>query len=170
MTIKHTSIRRTFESVSLGEPDRAIGFVLWKIFHQYQREVDRALGPLDLTHLQFTTLTLTAWLAQDGDAVTLTALVRHSEIHKVQLSQMLKALEQKGMVSRATSKTDVRAKDITVTEAGLTSMRRALPVAIEVQKRLFGEAGMPGGSLLKTFHSVLRRMEHQFSEDADDAP
>jgi hypothetical protein len=27
-------------------------------------------------------------------------------------------------------------------------MRRALPVAIEVQQRVFGEAGSPGGSLL----------------------
>jgi len=163
MTNRHTEIRKTFESVSLGAPDRAIGFVLWKVFHQYQREIDRALLPLDLTHLQFTTLTLTAWLAQDGKSVTLTALVHHSQIHKVQLSQMLKALEQKGMVSRSTNETDVRSKDITVTRAGLQSMRRALPVVIDVQRRLFGEAGMPGGNLLKTFHSVLRRMEQQSS-------
>lgn len=169
MTIKPTEIRRTFESVSLGAPDRAIGFVLWKMFHLYQREVDRALAALNLTHLQFTTLTLTAWLAQDGDAVTLTKLVRHSEIHKVQLSQMLKALELKGMVSRTTSKTDVRAKDVTITDLGLRSMRQALPIAIEVQRRLFGEMGMPGGKLLKTFISVLNLMEREAPDNGHDA-
>ncbi|WP_345816915.1 MarR family transcriptional regulator (plasmid) [Paraburkholderia sp. PREW-6R] len=166
MTTMHTKIRKTFKSVSLGAPDRAIGFILWKMFHLYQREVDRALSPMGLTHLQFTTLTLTAWLAQDNESVTLTRLVRHSEIHKVQLSQMLKSLEEKGMVSRTTSLTDVRAKDIAVTEAGLQSMRQALPVAIEVQMRLFGEAGMPGGSLLTSFHSVLRQMESECADNA----
>ncbi|MGF6768242.1 DNA-binding MarR family transcriptional regulator [Paraburkholderia sp. GAS199] len=166
MTVKHTRIRKTFESVSLGAPERAIGFVLWKMFHLYQREVDRVLSPLDLTHLQFTTLTLTAWLGQDGDTVTLTSLVRHSDIHKVQLSQMLKSLEQKGMVIRTTSEADVRAKNIALTEAGLQSMRQSLPVVVEVQRRLFGETGMPGGSLLKSFHSVLRQMEDESVSEA----
>lgn len=160
-------VRNIFETVSLGAPDQAIGFVLWKMFHQYQREIDRALAELDLTHLQFTTLTLTAWLAQDGQAVTLTRLVQHSGIHKVQLSQMLKALEEKNMVSRTTSDTDIRAKDIIVTTAGAERMRTALPVVIEVQRRLFGDEGMPGGKLLETFHSVHQRMMQESGEARD---
>jgi DNA-binding MarR family transcriptional regulator len=56
------------------------------------------------------------------DEVTQTTLARYSDIHKVQLSQMVKALEEKGMVGRKTSPTDVRAKSISVTELGLERM------------------------------------------------
>ncbi|QGZ65550.1 MarR family winged helix-turn-helix transcriptional regulator [Paraburkholderia acidisoli] len=164
--VKPKELQKAFTSLSLGAPDRAIGFVLWKMFHLYQREIDRALEALELTHLQFTTLTLVAWLSKDGDEVTQTTLARFSDIHKVQLSQMLKALDEKGMVTRKTSSIDVRAKNVTVTQVGLARMRKALPLVIAVQKRLFGETGMPDGKLLKTFHSVLRHMESEASVEA----
>jgi hypothetical protein len=47
-----------------------VGFVLWRVVHRYVREVDRALIDYDLTHLQFTTLAMMAWLEREGDAVT----------------------------------------------------------------------------------------------------
>jgi len=123
--------------------------------HRYVRELDRALAPLDLTHLQFTVLTLAAWLARSSDMVTQTKLARFGDIHPMQMSYVLKALESKGLVNRPASQSDIRAKLVTITAAGLTSLRRALPIAVEVQARLFGEAGRPGGALL----SELMKLE-----------
>jgi DNA-binding MarR family transcriptional regulator len=143
------AINRMFDTVSLGAPENAVGFVLWRVFHRYQREIDRALEALDLTHLQFTTLTLVAWLGRSGDAVTQAALSRFGDIHPMQVSLMLKALEQKRWVLRVTSDVDVRAKHVELTARGLTVLRKALPVVIDVQQRMFGDDGAKGGRLLE---------------------
>jgi DNA-binding MarR family transcriptional regulator len=143
-----STIKQLFESVSLGAPENAVGFVLWRVVARYQREVDRALVELDLTNLQFVTLALAAWFGRSGEAVTQTELARFGGIHPMQISHMLKTLESKGLVSRHRSPADTRAKHVAVTSSGLASLRQALPKVIEVQKRLFGRDGKPGGSLL----------------------
>ena len=142
------AITHLFETASLGAPENAVGFVLWRVMHRYQREMDRALAVLDLTNLQFMTLALAAWLGRLGEAVTQTELARFGDIQPMQVSLMLKTLESKGLIVRSRSKSDVRAKRIEVTASGLTMLRRALPVGIDVQRRLFGEEGKVGGSLL----------------------
>jgi DNA-binding MarR family transcriptional regulator len=142
--------RTLFADVSLGAPENAVGFVLWRLVHRYQREADRALAHLDLTQLQFMTLTMAAWLGQSGEPVPQAQLAERGDIQPMQLSHMLKALETKGFVCRSTSPADVRAKCLEVTAAGLTVLREALPLVIDVQRRLFGEDALPGGPLLQT--------------------
>jgi DNA-binding MarR family transcriptional regulator len=137
-----------FDTVSLGAPDNAIGFVLWRVVHRYQRELDRALVPLDLTHLRFMTLVMVAWLERQNGSVQQSDLVRLGDIQPMQVSHMLKALESKGFVTRSRSADDVRAKHVGITTAGTAVLHKALPIAIDVQRRLFGEDGGPGGSLL----------------------
>jgi DNA-binding MarR family transcriptional regulator len=147
------AITQLFATASLGAPENAIGFVLWRVVHRYLREIDRELLPLDLTHLQFTTLAMTAWLGRAGQAATQSELARFANIHAMQISQVLKRLEGKGMVVRTSSDADVRAKRVDVTAAGLRALRGSLPVVITVQQRLFGDAGKVGGSLL---HDLLQ--------------
>lgn len=146
-----------FATASLGAPENAVGFVLWRVFHRYVREIDRALAPLDITHLQFTTLTLAAWLGRSGDAVTQGGLARFGDIHPMQVSLMLKALEGKAMVTRLRSRSDVRVKHVELTQTGLETLYLALPIVIGIQQRLFGDQGRPGGTLLAS----LLQVEHE---------
>ena len=148
-----------FQKVSLGAPENAVGFVLWRIVARYQREMDRSLGGLDLTNLQFVTLALVAWFGRSGEAVNQAELARFGGIHPMQVSHMLKTLEGKGFVSRERSHLDTRAKQVGVTRAGLRVLRQALPLAIEVQGRVFGEEGRPGGNLLATLLELDRGLE-----------
>ncbi len=144
------TLQEMFRTVSLGAPENAVGFVLWRIASRYQREADRALAPMGVTNLQFVTLTLLAWLGRFGEPVTQVELARFGGIHPMQVSQTLKLLEKKNLVSRRRSSSDTRAKCLELTQAGLKILRQALPAMIEVQTRLFGEAGRPGGNLLTT--------------------
>jgi len=154
----HDAIRQMFDEVSLGAPENAVGFVLWRIVARYQREVDRALGGLNLTNLQFVTLALVAWFGREDNPITQVELARSAGIHPMQVSQTLKALETKKMVSRRRSKTDTRAKRVELTSAGLESLQKALPMVIDVQSRLFGEAGRPGGSMLQEMLRIDRKL------------
>ncbi len=138
-----------FDEVSLGAPENAVGFVVWRIAARYQREVDRALASINLTSLQFITLALVAWFGRENEPVTQIELARSAGIHPMQVSQTLKALETKKMISRRRSKPDTRAKQVEVTSKGFKALQDALPEVIAVQGRLFGETGRPGGSLLK---------------------
>jgi MarR family transcriptional regulator, organic hydroperoxide resistance regulator len=160
MSRKTRDLTDLFDTVSLGAPENAVGLVLWRVVHRYQREIDRALGAVDLTHLQFTILTLAAWLTRSGDPATQSELARFGEIHPMQVSLILKALEEKGMISRLPSASNVRAKRVEVTPSGVTTLRRALPLAIEVQRRLFGDDGRPGGKLL----TALLRLDGEAPE------
>ncbi len=148
MSVNSRAIQNLFETSSLGAPEKAVGFVLWRVVHRYTREVDRALVPLDLTHLQFTTLAMAAWLGRTGEAVTQVALARAADIQSMQVSHMLKILEDKGFVTRTRHVADTRAKHLQMTAAGLKALGRAMPVVIDVQRRLFGEQGRANGGLL----------------------
>jgi DNA-binding MarR family transcriptional regulator len=167
MSRKTRDLTDLFETVSLGAPEHAVGFVLWRVVHRYQREIDRALAAVDLTHLQFTILTLAAWLSRSGDPATQSELARFGEIHPMQVSLMLKALEDKAMIARTPSASNVRAKQIEVTSAGVTVLRRALPIAIEVQRRMFGEDGGPGGKLLTALLRLDNKTPATSSQDAE---
>ncbi len=134
---------------ALGAPENAVGFVMWRIVQRYQREVDRALISCDLTNLQFITLALVAWFEQENQSVTQIELARWADIHPMQVSRTLKALDAKKMVSRRQSKADARAKRVEVTRLGVNALRRALPRVIAVQSQIFGESGRPGGALLE---------------------
>ncbi len=157
MEIDPEIIKGVFDTVSLGSPENAVGFVLWRIVARYQREVDRTLAPLDLTNLQFVTLALAAWLEQSGEPVTQIEVSRFGGIHRMQVSQTLKMLEQKRFVARERSKSDSRAKRVKLTRRGLEALRQAFPIVIEVQGRLFGDAGRPQGSFL----TILLRLHSE---------
>jgi DNA-binding MarR family transcriptional regulator len=158
-----TAIEEMFATASLGAPERAVGFVMWRVLHRYVRQADRALVTYGMTHLQFQTLALAAWLSRTGEPVTQARLAQAGDVGAMQVSHMMTTLERKGWVRRSRSATDVRAKVVMVTQPGLELLRRVLPVMIDVQRQVFGDAGAPGGVLL----TELLRLDTR--DSADDA-
>ena len=150
-----------FEDVSLGSPENAVGFVMWRIVGRYQREMDRALVAVDLTHLQFMLLALVAWFGRSGEVVTQIELARSGGIQPMQISQTIRVLEAKKLLIRTRSGTDKRAKRVSLTGKGLKCLASAMPIAIEVQRELFGEPGRPGGALLNLMLQLHRDMPEE---------
>ena len=156
MPIDHATLAELFATASLGSPRHAIGFVLWRVTHRFERELEQALRPLDLTHLQFTLLALVAWTQKQGGVPSQAELARAGDVHVMQVSNVLKVLERKTLISRSVAEGNVTAKSVTLTDKGLARLRAAFPIAIDVQHRLFGDAGRPGGSLLAGLIEVER--------------
>lgn len=159
------TLRDLFENETLGAPENAVGFVLWRVVHRYVREIDRTLEPAGLTHLQFTVLAMAAWMRRNGEPVTQVALSRFGDIHPMQVSQVLKTLQAKDLVARPRSPQDTRARLVEVTATGVAALKQAMPVAIAVQERLFGAEGRPGGRLLAALLLIDSR-----EEDRDPPP
>lgn len=138
MTSDPHALAELFENTRIHQPEDSLGFLLWRVTHRYQREIDRACAEVGLTHLQFVTLVMSAWLGREGEPVTQPGLAEFSTIHPMQLSSVLKALEEKGLVERPRSQADSRAKHAEVTPRGIEVVAHALPLAEAAQQRFFG--------------------------------
>lgn len=143
-----------FAASRVQQPEDTIGFLLWRVAHRHQREVDRVLAALDLTHLQFVVLVQTAWSSRNGDEVTQAGLARSSSIHPMQLSNILKTLEAKALVRRDRCPAHPRAKRIILTAAAVDLLGRALPRVTALQATFFGDDPAFGADL----HARLRQV------------
>lgn len=143
-----------FAASQVSEPEDTIGFLLWRVAHRYQREVDRVLATLDVSHLQFVILIQAGWLGRLGDTVTQPGLAHFSKIHPMQLSSVLKKLEAKKLIERPRCQVDSRAKRIIVTKAAMALLAVALPRVRALQDTFFGSDRIFSADL----HTRLRKL------------
>ncbi|MBA3277169.1 MAG: winged helix-turn-helix transcriptional regulator [Geodermatophilaceae bacterium] len=98
----------------------------------WQRRIAAALRPLQLTHVQFVLLAAVWWLSDQTDTSSQLPSQRqvadHAATDAMMTSQVLRALETRGLVTRAPDPTDGRVKRLTVTAA----MRRLATQAVTV--------------------------------------
>ena len=149
-----------FASADVQQPEDTIGFLLWRVAHRHQREVDRVLASLGLTHLQFVVLVQTAWLSRAGATVSQAGLARYGKVHPMQLSNVLKTLAAKGLVGRARCPM-ARGKDVTLTAAGIELLAAALPRTKALQATFFGDDPAFGADL----HARLRQVVAGWGDD-----
>ncbi|MET7457244.1 MarR family transcriptional regulator [Streptomyces sp. NPDC005574] len=119
-------------------PGESPGFLLWHATLRWQRAVTAALAPLGLTHVQFVLLACAWWLNGQGDRPNQLALARQAGTDVKMTSQVLRALETKGLIEREVDPADTRAKRLRVTEAGAELAPRAI-AAVEEADALFFE-------------------------------
>ncbi|MFH8789134.1 MarR family winged helix-turn-helix transcriptional regulator [Streptomyces roseoverticillatus] len=100
------------------EPGESPGFLLWHATLRWQRDVAAVLGPLGLTHVQFVLLACTWWLNTHDEQPNQLALARQAGTDVKMTSQVLRALEAKGLIERKTDPADTRAKRLHVTSTG----------------------------------------------------
>ncbi|MEV7557200.1 MarR family transcriptional regulator [Streptomyces sp. NPDC089795] len=111
--------------MALG-PGESPGFLLWHATLRRQRDITAALAPLDLTHVQFVLLACTWWLNGQGEHPHQLAVARQAGTDVKMTSQVLRTLEQKGLVAREVDPADARAKRLRVTDAGAELAPRAI--------------------------------------------
>lgn len=118
-------------------PGDSPGFLLWHATLRWQRDVTAALGPLDLTHVQFVLLACTWWLNTHGSRPNQLSLAQQAGTDVKMTSQVLRALEAKGLIAREIDPDDSRAKRLRVTESGAELAPRAIAAVETVDARFF---------------------------------
>src|SRR5947209_16181567 len=119
-------------------PAASPGFLLWHVTHAWQRAVAAALGPLELTHVQFVLLACVWWLEDQGCTPNQLQLARQAGTDVKMTSQVLRKLEAKGLIERMVDPADTRARRLRPTRDGTRLARRAIVVVEEVDARFFG--------------------------------
>jgi len=121
-------------------PVQSPGFLLWRVTLRWQRRVTEALKPLELTHAQFVLLASTWWLCRDGATPNQLAVADQANTNISMTSEVLRKLEDRGLVALRTDPRDRRAKIVTITTAGQDLAQRALAVVEAVDLAFFEPA------------------------------
>ena len=127
-------------ATEFGSADESPGFLLWQVTNRWQAAIRAALKPLGLTHVQFVLLASLAYLDVDGP-VTQRRLADHAGTDVMMTSQVLRALEQRGLVVRAAHPDDGRAVALTVTAPGRELADRSVVVVEACDREFFSRLG-----------------------------
>ncbi|MFI9816298.1 MarR family winged helix-turn-helix transcriptional regulator [Saccharothrix variisporea] len=107
-------------------PGRSPGFLLWRVTLAWQRAMRSALAPHDLTHVQFVLLATLWWLADHEGRPTQQQLAGRAGTDTMMTSQVVRKLEERGLVARDVDPDDSRARRLRLTDAGRDVLTGAL--------------------------------------------
>lgn len=105
------------------------GLMLWRVNNSWQRTIRSALAPFGLTHVQFVLLAVLTAMDR-REPVTQRDISAHARTDPMMTSQVLRALESKGLLERFEHPTDGRARALAPTLSGISLVNRA-NVAVE---------------------------------------
>jgi DNA-binding MarR family transcriptional regulator len=137
-------------------PENSPGFLLWQVANQWQRVQRAGLEPLGLTHAQFVLLAGLAWLVRKEGAATQARLAAFCKTDPMMTSQIVRALEAAGLITRRRHPTDNRARQLQLTPAGTDRLNAAMPVVLASDARYFG-APAESQPLVDTLRLLWRR-------------
>jgi DNA-binding MarR family transcriptional regulator len=127
------------------------GFALWHATLRWQAAMRTALAPHGLTHVRFVLLASLGWLAARGPAPTQRAVADHAGTDIAMTSQVVRALEARGLVARERGDGDARCWRLRLTDEGSSRLAAALGAVEAADREFFAAAPDPS-----TMPSVLR--------------
>ena len=111
------------------------GLLLWRVSNAWSAAQRAALAPHGLTHPQFVLLASLSFLDHTGPVMQ-KDLAHHAGMDPMTTSQVLRALETKGLVERRPHPSDARARAVGVTPSGL-ALANTTVVIVEAVDRAF---------------------------------
>jgi MarR family transcriptional regulator, organic hydroperoxide resistance regulator len=129
-------------------PATSLSYRLWQVQHAWARRLEVALAPYNLTHMQLMLLATTGWLCQRGEMPTQTRLAKVAALDRMMTSKVLWLLEAKNLIMRTTHPADSRAYHVELSRAGRQTLRKAVPLSLEISKSFFGRLTPEGRAAL----------------------
>ncbi|KPN61546.1 DNA-binding transcriptional regulator, MarR family [Aliiroseovarius crassostreae] len=140
MTNQNETIRTEYTS-----PMDSPGFWFWQAFLSWQKQIDVALAPYDLTQPSFSVLAITAWLSAENHRVTNQRTVRQkiiveiTKLNKMQVSQLLQRLVGSGLVTVEPYELDRRERLVGLTEKGWDILRKTVVLVENTDRDLLSK-------------------------------
>ena len=130
------------------DAEESPGLLLWQVTNRWQAAIRATLKPYGLTHVQFVLLAALTWLGAEGP-VTQKALADHAASDPMMTSQVLRALEARGLVERHPHPQDRRARALAVTAEGRALANRAVVAVESCDAGFFGPLGEQTGTFTR---------------------
>lgn len=120
------------------------GFLVWRLSMKWRVAIDRALGPLGLTHAQYSLLGSLLGMQRTGLRPSQRALADHTGLEALYVSKLARSLEAAGLVERAADPADTRAVQLSLTAEGLEVADRAVEIVRRLRRRTARTPGRSG--------------------------
>ncbi|MFD5103270.1 MarR family winged helix-turn-helix transcriptional regulator [Streptomyces albidochromogenes] len=117
------------------------GFLVWRLSMKWRVAVDRALGPLGLTHAQYSLLASLLGMEHAGRRPSQRQLADHTGLEALYVSKLARALETAGLVERTRDAADTRAVRLGLTDRGRETTGRAITVVQRLVDQLLAPLG-----------------------------
>lgn len=117
------------------------GFLLYSAYFAWKRKIESTLLPHDLTHVQFMLLMTLGFLKKDGADVSQNDLAKFLSFDVTMTSQVLRALEKRGLLKRSQKEGDERSKFSELTDAGVTKIQGAAKDLLAAEESFFVSLG-----------------------------
>ncbi len=115
-------------------------FLLWQLNTLWLQEKVKAFQKVDnISSLQYTIMVNIHWLMSNNVDVTQVSLAEHLNMAPMNISQALKILERRKLIIRRESLLDSRAKLVSLTEVGISIVKKAIEKVEETEKIFFGK-------------------------------
>ncbi len=124
---------------SYKRAEDASGFLLYKVYMRWHREIRRSLKELGITHTQFVLLASAHWLKLQNGEVTQIEIARHADMDVMMTSSVLRKLEEKKLLQRTPHSKDTRAKLISLTARGREVLAPAVKIVEDFDCRFFSK-------------------------------
>lgn len=129
-------------------PEQSPGFLLWQVNNLWQRNIQQALRPLDLTHVQFVLLANIRWLEERDGVVTQSMLASHARTDPMMTSQVVRKLEERKLLTRNPHPEDSRAVQLALTASGTRLIAEALTIVESADRQFFSLSAKEEAHLL----------------------
>jgi DNA-binding MarR family transcriptional regulator len=131
------------------------GFLVWRLSMKWRVAVDRAVGPLGLTHAQYSLIASLYSLNRGGRRPSQRELADHTGLEPLYVSKLARALETAGRLDRTRDPADPRAVRLTLTDDGREIALHAITVVQGLLEQLLEPLGGLGGERTRAFSREL---------------
>jgi DNA-binding MarR family transcriptional regulator len=140
----------------LDSPAESPGYLLWRATLDWQRRVNEALLDFGLTHTRFALLATLWWFASGDDGPpTQREAGEAAGLDPMLTSQVARALEKHGLITRTPDERDARALRLWITPRGRRHAARAVKAVEGAEAAFF--ASLAGGAALADALGALAR-------------
>jgi MarR family transcriptional regulator, organic hydroperoxide resistance regulator len=145
----------TIEGQAVHTLQGAPSFLLYQASRLWQKHFTAALRPAGLTPAQFGVLVHMGLLLRGKGPVSQIMLSRAIHNDVMTISQIVRALEKKGLVTRVPHPQDSRANSVSITPAGQKALTESLSIAARAREEFFAPISSKAGVLSRLLTQLI---------------
>jgi DNA-binding MarR family transcriptional regulator len=119
------------------DAERIPGYLLWRVSKLWQKKLEDSFNEFGLSQTQVILLSNIVRFNQEGLKLTQIMLAEKTNVDPVTTSQTVRVLEKKGLIKRATVKSDKRAYYILPTKEGIELTANVIKKLPKIQDDFF---------------------------------
>lgn len=118
-------------------PGESTGYLLWQTTMVWQRQINRVLSKIGLTHTQFVIMASLGWLLRKKEEVSQKDIAIQSNTDRMIVSKVLRTLQKNELIQRKESQKDTRSKLVFLTQEGVIRLQDALKLVEKTHSDFF---------------------------------